>query len=198
MSRFLLWLVDKFRKPAIKPVVLKPSSIPATCNQKPNNPTHHPILTSRQLPQCGVDLIKSLEGCRTSAYLDTRGIPTIGYGHTQGVRIGDTCTKEQAEAWLKFDVTWAWESICRNVRVQLTSNQAGGLLSFVYNLGSPQFVESSVLHELNAGNYGLVPTEMRKWIYETLPDKTRKVSEGLVNRRNAEANLFSGADWRVA
>ena len=45
----------------------------------------------------GLDIVKEAEGLRLSAYLCPAGIPTIGYGHTKGVKLGDTCTKEQAE-----------------------------------------------------------------------------------------------------
>jgi len=174
-----------------KPIPPKPVTVQPPLPQPVPN-------TSLTLPQCGIDLIKQVEGFRPSAYLDTRGIPTIGYGHTKGIRIGDTCTSAQAEAWLKFDVTWAWEAVCRNVKVPLTSYQGGALLSFVFNLGEPQFKDSGVLRELNLGNYGLVPSEIGKWVWETLPDKTRRINQGLVNRRKLEADLWKNNDWRVS
>ena len=36
---------------------------------------------------------------------------TIGYGHTSGVRMGDTCTIEQAEQWLQEDAQDALQAI---------------------------------------------------------------------------------------
>lgn len=177
-------------KPAvpIKPVVITPALVTPKQITKPDE-----IVT---IPQCGLDLIRELEGCRLEAYLDTRSIPTIGYGHTDSVRLGDTCTEAQAEAWLKFDTTWAWEAVCRNVRVPLTSYQGGALLSFVYNLGAFNFVHSRLLRVLNNGNYGEVAPEMKVWIWSTLPDKTRVVNNGLVNRRRKEAALWLNNDWR--
>lgn len=44
----------------------------------------------------GRNLIKAFEGYRSEAYLCPAGKWTIGYGHTSGVKEGDTCTKEQA------------------------------------------------------------------------------------------------------
>ena len=54
------------------------------------------------------EIAKRHEGLRLTAYPDpaTSGAPwTIGYGHTRGVRPGDTCSREQAEAW--FEQDWA-------------------------------------------------------------------------------------------
>ena len=47
----------------------------------------------------GLHLTEQFEGCRLTAYPDQGGVPTIGYGHTFGVALGDTCTQEQAEEW---------------------------------------------------------------------------------------------------
>ena len=49
----------------------------------------------------GLDIIKKYEGLRLKAYLCPAGIPTIGYGHTKGVVLGQVCTKEEAEEWMK-------------------------------------------------------------------------------------------------
>jgi len=54
-----------------------------------------------------IELIKKYEGCRLSAYRCPAGIWTIGYGHTLGVRSGDTITKDQAEEYL---IKWAEEN----------------------------------------------------------------------------------------
>jgi len=48
-------------------------------------------------------LIRLAEGLRLSAYQDSGGVWTIAYGHTEGVKQGDTCTVAQAEAWLAED-----------------------------------------------------------------------------------------------
>ena len=176
-SDFMAWL----KPPAIKPTVVKPTSEP--------DPVQNPTI-----PQCGIDLLKKLEACKLTAYQDERGIWTIGYGHTKDVKQGDTCTQEQADAWLAGDCLWACQAIRSRVQVPLTANQNGALLSFVYNLGAPQFEKSSLLYVLNAGHYDYVPSKIKQWTFITLPDGTRKVSQGLVNRRNAEAALWIGSD----
>ena len=46
----------------------------------------------------GVKLIQSFEGLRLMSYVCPAGVLTIGYGHTQGVNLGDSCT----QAWSKW------------------------------------------------------------------------------------------------
>ena len=68
-----------------------------------------------------VQLIKKFEGLRLTAYQDSVGIWTIGYGTTRingrGVQPGETCTKEQAEQYLKDDLNKVAETpVKRNTR----------------------------------------------------------------------------------
>ena len=49
----------------------------------------------------GKEIIKKWEGLRLEAYLCPAGVPTIGWGHTKGVKLGDKITLEQAEDFLK-------------------------------------------------------------------------------------------------
>jgi len=46
----------------------------------------------------GKALIKKFEGCKLEAYLCSAGVPTIAFGRTKNVKLGDTCTQEQADA----------------------------------------------------------------------------------------------------
>ena len=52
----------------------------------------------------GISLIKKFEGCKLQAYYDAINVPTIAYGRTKGVTIGDTCTQEQADKWLEEEL----------------------------------------------------------------------------------------------
>ena len=47
-----------------------------------------------------IDAIKKFESCVLSAYQDSVGVWTIGYGHTAGVKKGDKITQYQAEQFL--------------------------------------------------------------------------------------------------
>ncbi len=71
--------------------------------------------------------------------------------------------------------------------VPLTQNQFDALTSFTYNTGEGAFSRSTLLKQLNAGNYNAVPGEMGKWVY----GGGRRL-QGLVNRRAAEAATWRG------
>src|SRR5271157_4427775 len=75
---------------------------------------------SVQYSSDGLHLTKQFESCRLSAYLDSKGVPTIGWGHTFGVDLGDTCTQVQADEWLRQDVQWATQVVNAKVSVPLT------------------------------------------------------------------------------
>lgn len=180
---YWLW---KWLIPQVKPTI--DASREVTSN--PSNVSY-----SELPPTCGMMLIQQLEGYRDAAYPDVAGIWTIGYGHTKDVKKGDVCTKQQALEWLSQDVSWAWISIQRLVKKPLTQNQLGSLLSFVYNIGSDAFSNSGVLRAINYGSPCDVPMQMKKWNEITIDGK-RFVSQGLINRRAKEAQLWIGADWR--
>lgn len=85
--------------------------------------------------EAGLKLIESFEGLRLNAYQDSIGVWTIGYGHTQGVRKGQTITPQQAQAFLKQDLALA-EAVVNSHHLTLTDNQFAALVSFTFNLGA--------------------------------------------------------------
>ncbi len=99
----------------------------------------------------GIELIKKYEGLRLKAYLDGVGMPTIGYGCTTNVKIGDTCTLAQATAWLFRDIEDAEDIVNAAVTVQLSENQRAALTSFVYNVGYGEDGEKDGFVELKGG-----------------------------------------------
>lgn len=135
----------------------------------------------------GQHLTETFEGCRLSAYQDIRGIWTIGYGHTAGVRQGDTCTQDQAETWLLQDIQWAAHVVNSTVLPPLTQGEFDALVDFVYNVGSGNFANSTMLRLLNAGEYAAAADEFEKWDLSA-----GKVSAGLLRRRQAEEAVFRG------
>lgn len=134
----------------------------------------------------GLKLTESFEGCRLQAYLDSVGVPTIGYGHTHGVTMGMTCTQEQADAWLQEDVQGAVQAVNNLVIVPLTQQQFDALVDFTFNLGAGALQQSTLLRLLNSGNYQGAAGEFEKW------DKAGgKVLPGLLRRRQAERDIFN-------
>ena len=139
----------------------------------------------------GLDLIKSFEGCVLHAYPDpaSGGEPyTIGYGHTGGVKPGDTCTQERADDWLRADVRYAVAAVNHLVTVELEQHQFDPLVSLTYNIGQVAFGNSTLLKMLNAGQFNSVPEQIRRW------DKgpNGQPLPGLTRRRHAEAAMFTG------
>lgn len=141
---------------------------------------------ARMINGAGLCLIKDHEGLRLEAYDDGVGVWTIGYGHTHGVKPGDTCSQMQADEWLDQDLCFAEDAVEDLVKVPLTDNQFAALVSFVFNEGRKRFAESTLLMKLNEGGYDLVPAYLKSWIFAG-----GKVMQGLVNRRKAEADLWS-------
>lgn len=139
-------------------------------------------------------LIQQWEGFRSDAYPDPGsrdGTPwTIGYGNTRingrAVKKGDKITKADATALLKIDLERVAAFVESLVKVELTDNQFGALVSFDYNIGDDAFAKSTLLKKLNAGDYVSVPAQLARW-----NKNDGHVMPGLVNRRAAEAGLWA-------
>lgn len=83
----------------------------------------------------GLAIIKKYEGCRLTAYKCPAGKWTIGYGHTSGVKAGQTITRAQADTYLKQDVAWA-EKAVNALKRGFNQNQFDALVSFTFNCGT--------------------------------------------------------------
>ena len=139
-----------------------------------------------KLGERGTEILKYFEGCKLTAYQDSVGVWTIGYGHTKGVFDGMTITQEEAEQMLLTELE-EYEGYIENmVTVPLTQNQFDALVVWIYNLGPTNFKNSTLLKELNAGNYNAAGQEITRW-----NKAGGKVLAGLVKRREAEAELFN-------
>lgn len=139
--------------------------------------------TSKQ----GKNLIKEAEGLRLEAYRCPAGTPTIGWGHTKGVRMGQRITQAQAEDMLVEDII-PIERILNGLKINFRQEQFDALVSWIFNLGSGNF-KGSTMYKLileNARDEDITDS-LIKWTYsgnQQLP--------GLMKRRVAEANLFIG------
>ena len=133
----------------------------------------------------GIELIKAHEGLRLDAYLCPAGVPTIGYGHTYNVKMGDRITEEQAERLLIGDLAVAEREVNR-YGLHLNQNQFDALVSFVYNIGAGNFRSSTLLKRLKADpNDPDIANQFKRWVYGG-----GKVLPGLVRRREEEAKLY--------
>lgn len=133
-------------------------------------------------------LIRNCEGCYLTAYPDSKGIPTIGVGHTRGVKLGDQCSIQQADIWLGQDLEEAAASVTSLVTAPLTQGQFDALVSFTFNEGHTRLAESTLLVLLNKGQYGKAADQFPQWNLAG-----GKVLPGLVKRRALERAMFLGA-----
>lgn len=138
-----------------------------------------------QISKAGLDLIKQFEGLYLHAYRCPAGVPTIGYGHTAGVAMGQTITQQQADDYLRRDVRQFERAVSRLVRVPLTQGQFDALVSFTFNLGEGALAQSTLLRLLNAGDYASAAAQFDRW-----NKAGGRVLPGLVRRRAAERALF--------
>ena len=137
----------------------------------------------------GKNLIKSFEGLRLEAYRCPAGVPTIGWGHTKGVKMGQHITREQAEDMLVEDIA-PIERLLNALGINFRQCQFDALVSWIFNLGEGNFKSSTLLKRIKAdAKDEEISDEIVKWVYagkEPLP--------GLMNRRVMEATLFLGYD----
>ena len=139
----------------------------------------------------GYALLKRFEGCRLKAYLCPANVWTIGYGNTfyeDGTKVkeGDVITQQRADELAKFIVEQFADSIRAMIKQPLNENQFSACVSLAYNIGTGGFKKSSVLRKLNANPLDTsIADSFRLW-----NKGGGKVLRGLVNRREAEIQLY--------
>lgn len=135
----------------------------------------------------GLALTEQFEGCSLNAYQDQVGVWTIGYGHTGAdVQAGLTITLAQAQALLLSDVAASASFVNQAVTVALVQDEFDALVDFVFNLGRGAFAGSTLLRDLNAGNFTVAAGQFDLWDYAG-----GQVVAGLLRRREAEEALFT-------
>jgi lysozyme len=134
----------------------------------------------------GLALIRSFESLRLTAYRDGGGIWSLGYGHTDDVEPGDTCTEQEALDWLKRDANEAEICILTSVETTLTQSQFDALCSLVFNIGCEAFEKSTMLRLINDGHMKAAKAQFMRWNHDN-----GVAVAGLTRRRAAEAALFA-------
>lgn len=149
------------------------------------------FMASIRISKAGVNKIIEHEGLRLKPYKDSAGLWTIGYGHLikfpeeKYLLNPEGIIKKEAEKLLKHDLKPAEKAVNDFVKMPLTGNQYDALVSFVYNVGSGNFADSTMLRRLNVGDYDGAAAEFPKWKYAG-----GKENAGLLARRAKEQNLF--------
>lgn len=138
-----------------------------------------------------IDHIKKFEGVSLTAYQDSKGVWTIGYGHTADVKKGDRITQYQAEQFLREDLQ-KFEAIANKVkRIGGSQGKFDAVLDFIYNCGPANFDSSTLKKYIECGKATWeIQEQFLKWVNCRQNGKLIKLG-GLVSRRIWEAARFN-------
>ena len=133
-----------------------------------------------------IQAIKKFEGVSLSAYQDSKGVWTIGYGHTKDVKKGDRITQYQAEQFLREDLQ-QFEAVANRVKRIATQGKFDAILDFIYNCGPANFESSTLKKYIEAGKATWeIQEQFLRWV-----NCGGKKLGGLVTRRIWEANRWT-------
>ncbi len=128
------------------------------------------------------------EGYTDRAVIPVPGdVPTVGFGTTGGVKMGDKTTPVVAANRALSDVSRFEGAIKQCIRVPLHQHEYDAMISFSYNVGPTAFCRSTLVKRLNEGDYTGACHEMGKWVFVG-----RNKVAGLVSRRNGEIKQCLG------
>jgi len=138
----------------------------------------------------GLALIKRWEGCRLTAYQDSVGVWTIGYGITTNaglgvIKKGMKITQEQADDMLLAALAKYEKTVSDSLRRNPTQVQYDAMVSLCYNIGQSAFAKSTVVKRFNAGDIAGAADAFMMWV-----KAGGKTVQGLVNRRHDERRHF--------
>lgn len=131
--------------------------------------------------------IAGFESFRETAYKDAAGVPTIGYGETRNVKIGQKTTPERALVQLLSSANRHADDIRQCIKVPLYQNEFDAYVSLAYNIGAKNFCRSTLVKKLNAKDYAGACEEIKRW-----NKAGGKVLSGLTRRREQEYRMCMG------
>lgn len=131
----------------------------------------------------GIELIKRFEGLSLKAYKCPAGVYTIGYGHTKGVKKGDVITEKEAESLLQEDLNNFIDHVRKmdeKYHYNFNQNEFDALVSFAFNVGSINGLTNN-----GKRTKFQISCKIKSYVYAK-----GYVMKGLINRRNAEYDLY--------
>jgi lysozyme len=151
-----------------------------------NNPRI--VVAALSLSAAAFGGLVAYEGYSDNAIIPIPGdVPTIGFGTTEGVKLGDKITAPKAVARALQDVAKFEGAVKQCVKVPLHQYEYDAALSISYNIGPTAFCNSTMVRKLNAGDYQGFCDGMLAW------DKAGgRVVRGLTLRRQRERALCLG------
>lgn len=151
------------------------------------------------LSEDGIEFIKRLEAFVSTPYLDSAGVPTIGYGSTcyaNGVKVcmsDPKITKLEAHNIMRAHINKLEKELFKLISFDtpLCQNQWDAIISFAYNIGINAFKSSTLLKKIiSFANPIDVGNEFLRWVYITTQNGIKIKSNGLKNRRAKEYDLY--------
>ena len=132
----------------------------------------------------------NLTAKRDGSTKDGKQLFTIGIGHQiqpgEEYLLSKTITEDEAIDLYIEDIKKILDDMKKNIQVPLNKNQQLALISLRYRIGPSYFNNSTLLKELNKGNYQKASEEFKNW---RLSDG--KILVGLVARAEREKTLFN-------
>jgi len=137
------------------------------------------------------------EGYTDRAVIPVKGdVPTIGFGTTEGVKLGDKTTPPEALARALRDVQKFEGALKSCVTVPLAQHEYDAFVRFAYNVGSSAFCKSTLVRKLNTGDYAGACAELLRWRFfqgkDCAAPENARLCGGLATRRQAEYRLCIG------
>ena len=130
--------------------------------------------------------LKRLEGFRANAYIPVPGDrTTIGYGFTEGVKIGDRMTREEADARLVEELRPYEMAVWQGCTREPNQNEFDAMVLLCFNIGPAGFRRSTVLKAHNRGDCQAAARAFGLW-----NKSGGKVYAGLTKRRAEESALY--------
>lgn len=142
----------------------------------------------------GLDIIKSCESLRLTAYMCPAGKLTIGWGSTgPHVKPGMVIDQAHAEELLRIDVAYVEDNMTVLFGDDLTSNQFSAVVSLAYNIGVGAIAWSTLARKLLAGDIMSAAAEFPRWNKARVNGVLVPLA-GLTKRRALEQRLFLTPD----
>lgn len=136
--------------------------------------------------QC-IDLIKSFESCRLTAYKDIVGVWTIGFGHTRHAVAGMKISQAMADGLFSQDLDIFADAVRKSITVPISQNQFDACVSLAYNIGMGDFNGSTLLRLINSGSLADAAAQFTRWDHAGGVE-----APGLLRRREAEQAMYLG------
>ena len=134
----------------------------------------------------GGSLIAVHEGYVPGVYQDPVGILTSCYGHTgEELEHGQFFTEQECLAQLAEDLEkFNADLLYLTKGIELTQGEHAAYLSFIYNVGSGNFRDSTLRKKLYQSDRRGACNELSRWVY------SRRIKlNGLVARRESERKI---------